>query len=176
MYTDQFCLKKTKTCIVVAVTKSYLTLLPHGLQHARFPCPSLSPRVCSNSCPSSWWCYLTISSSVAPFSFCFHSFPALRSFPMSQFFTSGDQSTGASTLVLPMNIQRWFPLELTGFIFLQSKGLLRVFCSITVWKHQRSSAFFIVQLSHPYMTTGKTIALIRWTFVGNVMSLLFITL
>ena len=148
---------------------------PHESQHARPPCPSPIPGACSNSCPSSRWCHPTISSSVVPFSSCLQSSPASGSFPMSQFFTSGDQSTGASTLVLPMNIQRWFPLELTGFIFLQSKGLLRVFCSITVWKHQRSSAFFIVQLSHPYMTTEKTIALTIWTFVGKVMSLLFDT-
>ena len=93
------------------------------------------------------------------------------SFPVSQLFISGGQSSGASASVLPMNIQGWFPLGLTGVISLQSKGLSRVFPSTTVWKHQFfSSAFFMVQLSHPYMTTGKTIAL---TFVSKVMSLLF---
>ena len=93
---------------------------PHGLQHARLPCPSLSPWFCSNSCPSSWWCHPTISSSVIPFSFCLQSFPALESFLMSQFFTSGGQRIGASasSSVLPMNIQDWFPLGLTGLISL----------------------------------------------------------
>ena len=93
-------------------------------------------------------------------------------FPMSRFFTSGGQSIGvsASTSVLPMNIQDWFPLGWTGWISLQSKGLSRVFSNATV---QKCSAFFIVQLSHPYMTTGKTIALTRWTLVIKVMSLLF---
>ena len=95
---------------------------------------------------------------------------------MSQFFTSGGQSIGvsASASVLPMNIKDWFPLGWTGLISLQSKGLSRVFSNTTVQKHQFfSSAFFIVQLLYPYMTTGKTIALTRWTFVGKVMSLLF---
>ena len=98
---------------------------------------------------------------------------------MSQFFTSGGQSIGvsASTSVLPMNIQGWFPLGWTGWISLQPKGLSRVFSNTTVQKHQSSilqcSAFFMVQLSHPYMTTGKTIALTRQTFVGKIMSLLF---
>ena len=105
------------------------------------------------------------------------SFPASGYFQMNQFLQSGGQSTGvsASASVLPMNIQDWFPSEWTGWISLQSKGLSRVFSNTTVQKHQffRCSAFFIVQLSHPYMTTGKTIALTRWTFVGKVMSLLF---
>ena len=94
------------------------SLWPHGLQHARFPCPSLSPRVCSNSCPLSRWCHPTISSSVAPFSSCPQSFPASGSFPVSQFFTSSGQSIGASAsaAVLPMNIQGRFPLGLTGLI------------------------------------------------------------
>ena len=101
-------------------------------------------------------------------------FPSIRVFPMSQLFTSGGQSIGASVSAsgLPMNIQGWLPLGLTGLISLKSKGLSRVFSSTTIWKHQ-FSAFFIVQLSHPYMTTRKTIALTRWTFVGKVMSLLF---
>jgi len=103
------------------------SLLPYGLQHARLPCPLLSPRSCSNSCPLSWWCHPIISSSVLPFSSCLQSFPASGSFPMSQLFTSGDQSIGASASasVLPMNIQDWFLLGLTYLISLQSKGLSR---------------------------------------------------
>ena len=103
-------------------------LQPHGLQHTRPPCPSPSPRVYSNSCPSSQWCHPTISSSVTPFSSCLQSFPASGSFPVSQFFISGGQSIGvsASTSVLPMNIQGWFPLGLTALISWKSKGLSRV--------------------------------------------------
>ena len=131
-------------------------------------------RTCSNSCPSSLGCHLTISSSVIPFSFCLQSFPASGSFPMSQFFTSGDQSIEvlASASIPPMNIQDWFPSGWTSWISLLSKGLSRVFSNTTVQKHQffGASAFFIVQLSHPYMTTGKTIALTRETFVDKVMS------
>ena len=121
------------------------SLPPHGLQHARPPCPSPTPRVYSNSCPLSRWCHPTISSSVISFSSCLQSFPASRSFPMSQFFTWGGQSTGVSALasVLPMNIQDWFPLGLTGLISLQSKGLSRVSSNTTVQKHQ----FFSAQLS-----------------------------
>ena len=113
------------------------SLWPHGLQHARPPCPSLSPAVCLNSCLLSKWCHPTISSSVVPFSSCLQSFPASGSFPISWLFTSGDQSIGASASasVLPMNIQRWFPLRLTGWISLLSKGLSRVFSSKKVWKH-----------------------------------------
>ena len=114
------------------------SLQPQALQHARFPYPSLSPRVCSNSCLLSWWCHTTISSSVTRFS-CPQSFPASGSFPMSQLFASGGQSIGASALVLLMNIQGWFPLGLTGLISLLSKGLLRVFSNTTVWKHQSFS-------------------------------------
>ena len=151
------------------------SLQPHELQHARFPCPSPTPRTCSNSWPLSWWCHPTISSSVVPFSSCLQSFPASGSFQISQFFAWGDQSIGASASasVLPMNIQGWFPLGLTGLISLLSKGLSRVFSNTTVQKHQFFGTFFIVQLSHPYMTTGKTIALTRRTFVDKVMSLLF---
>ena len=110
----------------------------HGLQHARFPCPLPTPKACSNSCPLSRWCHPTISSSVVPFSSCLQSFPASGSFPMSQFFTSGGQSTAASASasVLPMNIQNWSPLGWTGWISLQSKGLSRVFSNTTVQKHQ----------------------------------------
>ena len=127
-----------------SVTQLCLTLQPHGLQHTRLPCPSPTPRACSNSCPSSQWCHPTISSSVIPFSSCCQSFPASGSFPVSQFFASGGQSIGAltSASVLLMNIQDWFPLGLTGLI-LQSKGLSRVFSNTSVQKHQ----FFDAQLS-----------------------------
>ena len=121
------------------------SLRSHGLQHTRPPCPSSTPGVYSNSCPLSWWCHPTISSSVGPFSFCPQSFPASGSFQMSQFFASGGQSTGvlASTSVLPMNIQDWFPLGWTSWISLLSKGLSRVFSNTTVQKHP----FFGAQLS-----------------------------
>ena len=153
------------------------SLQPHGLQHARLPCPSPTPGTCSNSCPSSRWCYPTISSSIVPFSSCLQSVPPSESFPVSQFFSSGGQSIGtsASASVLPMNIPDWFPLGLTGLISLQSKGLWRVFSNTTVQKHQ----FFGAQLSlksnsqiHTWLLE-KTIALTRQTFVGKVMSLLF---
>ena len=153
------------------------SLCTHGLQHTRLLCPSLMPRAYSNSYPLSQWCHPTISSSVGPFYSCLQSFPASGSFPVSQFFASGGQSIGvlASASVLPMNIQDWFPLGWTGWISFQSKGL-----SKRVLQHHSSkasilwrSSFFIVQLSHPYMTTGKTIALTRWTFVSKVVSLLF---
>ena len=152
------------------------SLWPHGVQCTRPPCPSPTAGAYSNSCPSSRWCHPTISSSVVPFSSCLQSFPAPGSFPMSQLFASGSQSIGvsASTSVLPMSTQDWFPSGWTGWISLGSKGLSRVFSntkfkSIILWH----SAFFRVHLSHLYMTTGKTIALTRWTIVGKVMSLLF---
>ena len=132
------------------------SLWPHGLYHTRPPCPSPTPRVYSNSCPLSRWCHPTIS--VVPFSSRLQSFPASGSFQTSQFFTSGGQSAGvsASTSVLPMNIQDWFPLGLTGWTL---KSLLQHHSSkASILRH---SAFFIVQLSHAYMTTGKTIALTR---------------
>ena len=140
------------------------SLQPHGLQHARLPGSSPSPRACSNSCPLSWWCHPTTSSSVKLYSSCPQSFPASGSFPMSQFFASSDQSieASASAPVLPMNIQVWFSLGLTGWISLQSNGLSRVFSNTTVQKHQFFDAqvfvfvffvcFFMVQLLHPYMT------------------------
>ena len=152
------------------------SLQPHGLQHAKLPCPSPSPGACSNSCPLSQWCHPTILSSVVPFSSSLQSFPGSRSFPMSQLFTSGGQNIGvsASASVHPMNIQDWFPLGLTDLISLQSKGLSRVSSSTTVQKHQ----FFGAQpFFGPTLTSihdcWKTIALTRWTFVGKVMSLLF---
>ena len=121
------------------------SLRPHESQHARPPCPSPTPGLYSNSGPLSRWCHPAISSSVIPFSSCPQSLPASGSFPMSQLFASGGQSTGvsASASVLPMNSQDWFPLEWAGWISLQSKGLSRVFSNNTVQKHQ----FFGAQLS-----------------------------
>ena len=113
-------------------------LRPHGLQHAKLPYPSPAPSACSNSYPLSQRCHLTILSSLIPFSFCLQYFPASGSFLMNRLFTSGGQSIGASpsASVLLMNIQGWFPLELTGFISLQPKGLSKVFSNTTVQKHQ----------------------------------------
>ena len=121
------------------------SLRPHEPQHARPPCPSPTPRVHPDPCPSSRWCHPTISSSVVPFSSRLQSFPVSGSFPMSQLFTSGGQSIGvsASASVLPMNTQDWSPLGWTGWIALQCKGLSRVFSNTTVQKHQ----FFCAQLS-----------------------------
>ena len=120
------------------------SLRPHESQHARPPCPSPTRGVHSDSHPSSQWCHPAISSSVVPFSSCSQSLPASESFPMSQLFASGGQSTGVSTTsVLPMNTQDWFSLGWTGWISLQSKGLSRVFSNTTVQKHQ----FFGAQLS-----------------------------
>ena len=167
------------TCKMVISSVQLLvsnSLWPHGLQHPRPPCPSPTPRVYSNSCSFSWWYHPTISPSVVPFSSHLQSFPASGSFQMSQFFASSGQSIGASasTSVLPMNIQGWLPLGWTGWISLQSKGLSRVFSNTTVQKHQCfGTQSKRVLLSHPNMTTGKTIALTWWTFVGKVMSLLF---
>ena len=150
-----FCFSKPKpasrkasdkfTCIkqdVFVQLLSQVWLWPHELQHSRLPCPLLSPGVCSNSCPLSQWCHPIILSSVAPFSSCPKSFPASGSIPMIWFFTSGGQYIGvsASASVLAMNIQGWFPLGLTGLIFLQSEGLSRVFPSTIIWKYQFFSA------------------------------------
>ena len=134
-------------CLSVQFSHSVMSnsLKPHWLQHARLPCQSPTPGVFLNSCSLSWWCHPTISSSVIPFSSHLQSFPASGSFQMSQFFPSSGQSIGVSVsaLVLPMNIQAWFPLGWTGLISLQSKGLSRVFSNMAVWKHQ----FFSAQLS-----------------------------
>ena len=138
------------------------SLRPQGLQHARLPCPSPTPGAYSNSCPLSQWCHPTISSSVVPFSSHLQSFPASGSFPMSQFFASGGKTIGvsASASVLPMNTQDWSPLEWTGWISLQSKGLSRVFSNTTVQKHQ----FFGAQPSsqsnshiHTWQIRGKSV-------------------
>ena len=164
-------------CCLVA--KLYQTLQPHGLQHARLPCPSLFPGVCSNPCPLSQWCYPTILPSVTRFSSCLLSFPLSGSFPVRQFFASGGQSTGAytSASVLPVNILGWFSLGLTDFISLQSYGLSRVFSSTTIQKHQ----FFALSLLYgPTLKSicdyWKNIVLTIWTLAGKVMSLVFNTL
>ena len=128
------------------------SLRPHKLQHARPPCPSPTPRVHPDSCPLSWWCHPAILSSVIPFFFCPQSLPASESFSMSQLFVWGGQSIGVSALasVLPKNTQDWFPLEWTGWISLQSKGLSGVFSNTTVQKHQ----IFSTQLSsQPTLTS-----------------------
>ena len=149
-------------------------LWPHGLQHISLPCSSPSPEVGSNLCPLTLWHHPAISFSVACFSSCLQFFSASESFPMSQLFESGDQSIGASASALPMNIQGWFPLGLTGLVSLMPKELSRVFSNIThstasnLW----CSVFFMVQLAHLYMTNGKTRALIIWTFISKVISLL----
>ena len=132
------CCSVAKLCPPLCDSTDWL----QGLQHIRLLCPSLSPWVCSNSCPLSQWCYPIISSSVAPFSFCLQSFPAAGSSPMNQLFISVGQSieASASASVLPMNIQGWFPLGLTSLISLQSQGLSRVFSSTAIWKHQFFSA------------------------------------
>ena len=119
------------------------SLHPHRMQHARLSCPSPTPGIYSNSCTLSWWCHPTISFFVIPFSACLQSFLASGSSWMNQFFTSGGQSIGVSASVLPMNIQDWFPARWTGWIFLLSKGVLRVISNTTVQKHQ----FFGPQLS-----------------------------
>ena len=141
-----------------------------GLQHSRLPWPSPTPEACSNSCPLSRWCHSTISSSAVSFSSCLQFFPASGSFVMSQFFASGGQRIGVWASALPMNIQDGFPLRWTDLISLLSKGFSRVFSSTTLASVLHCSAFFMVQLSHPYMTSGKTIALTRQTFFGKVMS------
>ena len=154
------------------------SLQPHGLQDGRLLCPPLSPGVCSNSCPLSQWYYLTISSSVAPFSFCLQSFPVSQSFSVSRLFASGGQSdigASASTSVLPMNM--FISIRFDGFNRLSVQRSLK-----SLLQHCKSKALilwcsaFMVQLSHPNKTTGKSIALFIWTFVSKVMSLLFITL
>ena len=150
------------------------SLQPHELQHTRLLWPPLSPRFCSNSCPLCWWYYLAISSSAISFSFCLQSFPGPESFPISWLFGSGGQSIGASASVsvFPMNIQGWF--RIYWFDLLTVQGILK-----SLLQHHSSktsilqrSAFFMVQLSHLCITTGKNIASTIWTFVSKVMSLL----
>ena len=153
--------KSDLPCCSVQFSRSVVTdsLQPHEPQHARPPCLSPTLGAYPNSCPLSQWCHPTISFSAVPFSSRLQSFPASGSFPRSQLFSSGDQRIGAlvSASVLPMFIQGWFPLGLTGFISLQSKGLSRVFSNTIVQKHQ----FFGTQISlwsNSHMgtwTTGK---------------------
>ena len=145
----------------------------HRLQHARLP-PSPPPRACSNSCPLSWWCHPTISSFAVPFSSCLQSFPASESFQMSQFFTSGGQSIGVSTSA-SNEYSGLISFRMGWLDLLAVQGTLK-----SLLQHHSSKtsilqhwAFIIAQLSHPYMTTGKTIALTRQTLVGKVKSLLF---
>ena len=153
------------------------SLQPHGLQPTRLPCPSPTPGACSNSCPSSQWCHPTSSFSVTPFSSCLQSFPAPGSFPMSHFFSSGGQSMRVSAFSIShsneYSVLISFRMDWLDLLAVQGtlKSLLQHHSSKSsiLW----CSAFFIVQLSHPYTTTGKTTALTRWTFVGKVMSLLF---
>ena len=152
------------------------SLWPHESQHARPPCPLQTPGVYSNSCPSSQWCHPAISSSVIPFSSCPQSLPASGSFPMSQLFAWSGQSIGVSASACPSNEHPGlisFRMDWLDLLAVQGtlKSLLQHHSSkASIF---RSSAFFTVQLSHPYITTGKTTALTRRTFVGNVMSLLF---
>ena len=155
-------------------------LRPHGLQHTRLLCPSLSPRACSNSCPSSQWCHPTISSSVIPFSTCLQPFPASWPFLMSWPFASGGQSIGASASAISPSSEYWglISFRIDWFDLLAVQGTLKSLLQchspqawiIWLW------ASFMVQLSHLYTTTGKTIALTTQTFVSQVMSLLFNTL
>ena len=151
------------------------SLWPHGLQHARLFCPSLTPGACSNSGPSSQWCHPTISSSVISFSSCLQFFPASGSFPRSPFFASGVQSITFSFSICPfVEYSGLTSFRIDYFDLLAVQRTLK-----SLFQHHSSkasilwcSALFIVQLSHPYMTTGETIALIRWNFVGKIMSLL----
>ena len=144
---------------VSSVTLSCLTLRPRGLQHARLPCPSLTPGACLNACPSSWWCHPTVSS-CHPLSSCLQSFPASGSFPVSQLLASGGQSiwASASASVLPMNIQDLFPSGGAGLISLQSKGLLRVFSNTTVQKHQFFGNQFFIAILYGF----KTVSFFQW--------------
>ena len=162
--------------VVVQLLSPVWLFETHGLQYNRLPCPLPSPRACSNSYALSRWYHPTISSSATSFFFCFQSFP--ESFPVNQLFIAGGQSIRASASGLPMNIQSWFPLGLTGLISLLSKGLSSIFSRTPIWKHQ----FFGAQLSlwsnsciHTWLL-GKTIILTIWTFVVKVMFLLFNTL
>ena len=143
------------------------SLQTHELQHTRPPCPSPTPWVHPNPCPLNQWCHPTISSSAVPLSSCPQLFPASGSFPVSRLFTSGDQSIGASSSASVLPIQDWFPLGLTSLISLLFEGLSKSLLqhhslkASVIW----CSAFFIVQLSHLYMTTGKTIASHVWTSI-----------
>ena len=146
------------------------SLQPHESQHARPPCPSPTPGVHSNSCPSSQWCHPAISSSVIPFSSCPQSLPALGSFPMSQLFASGGQSSGvsASASVLPMNSQDWSPLGWTRWISLQSKGLSKVFSNTTVQKHQFQTRKVLIVEPNKILSYFFKWEICIWTFPSPV--------
>ena len=156
------------------------SLQPHGLQHTRLACPSPTPRVYSNSRLLSQWCHPTISSSIFPFSFCLQSFSASESFPMSQFFASGGQCIGSFSFIVSPSSEYsgLISFRIDWFDLLAVQGTLKSLLQHHSSKASilRCSVFLMVQLSHPYMTTGKTIALTRRTFVSKVMSLLFIML
>ena len=152
------------------------SLRPHGLQHARLPCPSPTSRVYWNSCPSHRWCHPTISSSVIPFSSCPQFRPPSESFPMGQLFAWGPKYWSFSFSIIPSKeIPELFSFRMDWLDLLAVQGTLKSLLQHHSSKASilRCSAFFTVQLSHPYMTTGKTRALTKWTFVGKVMSLLF---
>ena len=151
------------------------SLQTHGLQQTWLPCSSPAPEAGLNSCPLSQWCHPTISSSVVPFSSCLQSFQASESFPMSHFFTSGGQSIVASATIsaLPMNIQDWFPLGLTGLISLQSKGLSSIFSNTTIQKHQFLMLSFFCSPTVLHITIGKAIALTMHTFVSQMKFVIF---
>jgi len=178
LHTIEKSLSPSSSTLVLLFSSSVMsdTLKPHGLQHARLPCPSLFPRVCSNSCPLSQWCHPTISTSVVPF--CLQSFPASGYFPMSQLFTSGEYLAKYWSFSFSISPSS----EYSGLIFFKIDWFDLLDLQRTLHHHTlkawilQHSAFFIVQLSHPYTTAGKTIALTRWTFVSKVMSLLFNTL
>ena len=172
--TMPFCEPGTLIPFVVVQSLSHVQLFATPWTAAHQDSLSTISGVCSNSCPLSQWCYPTISSSVPPLSSCPQTLPGSGSFPVSWFSSSGGQRSEAPASVLPMNVQDWFLLGLTGLISLQSKGLSRVFSSTTIWKKPFFSAHSSLwSNSHIYMTTRKTIALTRWTFVCKVMSLLF---
>ena len=144
----------TRRCIIVLLLSHSVgsdSLRPQELQHSMFPCPSPTPGVCWNSCPLSWWCHPTISSSVLPFSSCPHSFLTSGSLPMHWLLASGGQSIGASASasVLPMNIQDWFPLELTGLIPLLSRGVSRIYNMCITWseKEEKGNIGFKIRKS-----------------------------
>ena len=151
------------------------SLRPHGLHLTSLPCPLPTPGACSNSYPSSRWCHSTISSSLVPFSTCLQSFPASGSFPMSQFFPTGGQSIWSFSISPSNEYSRLISFRTDWFDLLAVQDTIK---SVLQYHSSKASilqhsAFFMVQVSHSYMTTGKTIALIRRTFVGKVMSLLF---
>ena len=158
-----------------SVAQLCLTLVPHGLQHARLRCPSPTPGDYSNSCPSCQWCHPTISYSVIPFSSHLESFPASRCFPMSWFFASGKYWSFSFSISPSNEYPGLISLRMDWLDLLAAQGTLKSLLQHHSSKASilRRSAFFIVQLSHSYMTTGKTIALTRWTFAGKVMSLLY---